>query len=255
MSHALFDLNQKRVLVTGSSRGLGLAIARGLAEAGAHVILNGTDKDRLRQTQEGLQQEGHACAAYACDVRDEEQVHQTVSAIARDVGPIDVLVNNVGIHRRAPLLEQDPADWDAVLDVNLTAAWRVSRIVAPGMIERRAGKIVNIASLQSFAARPTTGSYAAAKGGLVMLTKAMAVEWGPYNVQANAIAPGYFHSDLTAPLAENPDFDAWVKMRSPANRWGEPHELVGPAVFLASDASSYVNGQVICVDGGWMANC
>ncbi|MFX1355294.1 MAG: SDR family oxidoreductase, partial [Promethearchaeota archaeon] len=174
--------------------------------------------------------------------------------IERNVGPIEVLVNNAGIQRRAPLEEQTLADWHAVLEVNLNAVFVVSQCVAKGMIERKKGGIINITSLNAEGARPTIAPYCASKGGLTMLTKSMATEWGKYNVRANAIAPGYFITDLTRPLAKNPEFDAWVKGNVPLGRWGDPSELIGAAIFLASEASSYISGRTITIDGGWRAS-
>jgi len=254
MSCELFELTGKNALITGSSRGLGLAMARGLAAAGAHVILSATNQDLLEQRRSEFAEAGHGVSVYPFDVTEEEQVAEAVSAIEHEVGPLHVLVNNAGITRRGPLDALDPADWQEVIDINLTSVWRVSRHATRAMVERRTGKVINIASLTSFAARPTTGAYTASKGAVAALTRAMAVEWTPYNVQVNAIAPGYFATDLTAPLVADEDFTNWVKLRTPANRWGDPAELVGPAVFLASDASNFVSGQVLYVDGGWTAN-
>jgi gluconate 5-dehydrogenase len=186
-------------------------------------------------------------------VTDAAQVEAGVARIEREVGPIDVLVNNAGIQRRAPLEEMTLQNWRAIIDVNLSAVFIVTQCVAQGMIQRREGCIINITSLNAEGARPTIAPYCASKGGLTMLTKSMATEWGKYNIRANAIAPGYFITDLTRPLAENPDFDAWVKGKVPLARWGDPSELVGAAIFLASKASSYISGRTITIDGGWRA--
>jgi gluconate 5-dehydrogenase len=253
MSSELFDLKGKVVLITGSSRGLGRTLAQGFAAAGARVVLNARDAVTLAAEHKALCAAGHDAHAFPFDITAEDSVADAVAAIESGVGPIDVLINNAGINRRAPLIEQAEADWQAVLDTNLTAAWRVARSVARGMLVRGQGKIVNIASLMSHGGRENTGAYTASKGGVALLTKAMAVEWGGRNVQCNAIAPGYFLSDMTAALAADPAFDAWVKMRAPAARWGDPRELLGAAIFLASSASSYVNGQILYVDGGWTA--
>ena len=191
---------------------------------------------------------------YPFDVTDSALVEGWGAQIDRVVGPIDVLINNAGIHRRAPLAEMTVEEWKAVIEVNLNAAFIVARCVVAGMIERRRGKIINVTSLNAQAARPTIGNYCAAKGGLTMLTKAMATEWGPYNIQANAIGPGYFVTDMTRRLVEDPAFDAWVKGNVPLGRWGDPAELVGTAIFLASEASSYINGHTVYVDGGWRAS-
>ncbi|RMH61732.1 MAG: SDR family oxidoreductase [Bacteroidetes bacterium] len=253
MSTELFDLTGRRALVTGSSQGLGRVLARGLARAGAAVVLNGRHTDRLERTAAELSAEGLTVACRAFDVTDEAGVAAGIAAIEAEHGPIDILVNNAGIQRRAPLAEMSRADWQAVLDTNLSSAFLVARAVVPGMIERQHGKIINICSLMSEVGRPTTGNYAAAKGGLKMLTRAMAVEWGPHNIQVNGIGPGYFATEMTRPLVEDPDFNAWICARTPARRWGRPEELIGAAVFLASAASSFVNGQVLYVDGGVLA--
>jgi len=250
----LFDVSGKIVLITGSSRGLGLALAGGFAEAGARVIINGTRQAGVDQAVETIRRMGGLAMGYAFNVTDAAQVEENVTRIEREVGPIDVLINNAGIHRRAPLAEMSLEDWQAVIDVNLTSVFIMSRCVVKGMIERRRGVIINISSLNAEAARPTIGNYCAAKGGIAMLTKSMAVEWGKYNIRVNAIGPGYFITDLTRPLAENPEFDAWVRQRVPLGRWGNPGELVGTAIFLASEASSYISGRTIYVDGGWRAS-
>ncbi|MEQ9453687.1 MAG: SDR family oxidoreductase [Phycisphaeraceae bacterium] len=248
----LFDLTGKTALVTGSTRGLGLAMARGLAEHGARVVINGRGVETVEATAEGLRGEGFEVGTLVCDVTDEVAVEEAIGVLERET-PVDVLVNNVGIHDRAPLAEMTAAQWRGVIEVNLTSAFLVSRFVAPGMIRRGAGKIVNTCSLMSEVGRPTTGNYAAAKGGLKMLTRAMAVEWAGRNVQVNGIGPGYFETELTAGLVADPEFNAWICKRTPAGRWGRPEELVGAAVFLASGASDYVSGQVIYVDGGLLA--
>lgn len=253
MSSPLFDLSGRNALVTGSSRGLGRAIGAGLAQAGARLIVNGTDAGRVAEAVAELGARGLAAVAAPFDVTDERQVAEAIDRIEREIGPIDILVNNAGIQRRGPLEQIDEADWQAVIDLNLTAVWRVAKFAARGMIGRGRGRIINIASLMSFAGRATTGPYTASKGGVAMLTKAMSVEWARHGINVNALAPGYFLTDMTRKLAQDPEFDGWVRMRTPAERWGEPRELVGPAVFLASEAASFVNGQVLYVDGGWSA--
>jgi gluconate 5-dehydrogenase len=250
----LFDVGGKVVLITGSSRGLGFAYATGFAEAGAKVIVNGTARESVDRAVEEIRRAGGVAAGYPCVVTDSAQVERSVAQIERVVGPIDVLINNAGIHRRAPLAEMTVEEWKAVIEVNLNAAFIVARCVVAGMMERKRGKIINVTSLNAQAARPTIGNYCAAKGGLTMLTKAMATEWGPYNIQANAIGPGYFATDMTRPLVEDAAFDAWVKGNVPLGRWGDPTELVGTAIFLASEASSYINGHTVYVDGGWRAS-
>ena len=240
-----FDLSGQTALVTGSTRGIGLALAQALAGSGARVAINGRTAAAVELVAAGI--EGAVAAPF--DVTDEAAVRGAVDAL----GPVDILVNNTGMALRRSLIELEPDEWRQLLDVNLTSAFLVSRAVAPGMIERGAGKIVNVCSLMSELARPTTGAYAATKGGLKMLTRSMCAEWGRSGIQANGIAPGYFRTDLTEPLQANPEFDAWLRARVPAGRWGEPNELGGAVVFLASPASDFVNGQVLVVDGGLSA--
>jgi gluconate 5-dehydrogenase len=249
----LFNLTGRTALVTGSSQGLGLAMARGLAQAGAAVVLNGRDGKKLAAAAETLRAEGAKVTTAAFDVTDGAAGADAVGRIEAEFAPIDILVNNAGIHRRAPLAEMTEEQWRAVLDTNLTSAFLVARAVAPRMIARGRGKIINICSVMSEVSRPTIGNYAAAKGGLKMLTRAMAVEWGRHGVQANAIAPGYFVTELNQALVENVEFNKWICGRTPAGRWGQPHELAGVAVFLASAASDFVNGQILYVDGGLLA--
>jgi gluconate 5-dehydrogenase len=253
MSEDLFDLTGRVALITGSSQGLGLVLARGLGEAGATVVLNGRDEVKLAKAVAALEAEGLTASGCAFDVTDAASIERAVGEIDDRVGPIDILVNNAGIQRRGPLevLEEDA--WREVMDTNLTGPFLVSRRVAGGMIERQRGKIINICSLMSEVGRETTGNYAASKGGLKMLTRAMAVEWARHNIQANGIGPGYFLTEMTRKLADDPEFDAWIRGRTPAGRWGDPAELVGAAVFLASAASDFVNGQIIYVDGGILA--
>ena len=245
MSAAPFDLSGKTALVTGSTRGLGLALARALAAAGARVAINGRTSEAVDTVVAGI--DGALAAPF--DVTDEEAVWGAVDAL----GPVDVLVNNTGVTIRQPLVELELEDWQRLVDVNLTGAFLVARAIAPGMIERRSGKIVNVCSVMSELARPSTGAYAATKGALKMLTRTMCAEWGPHGIQANGIAPGWFRTDLTEPLQADAAFDAWLRGRVPAGRWGEPDELAGAVVFLASAASDFVNGQVLVVDGGLSA--
>jgi gluconate 5-dehydrogenase len=251
---ALFDLTGRTALVTGSSGGLGLAIARGLAEAGAALVLNGRDRETLAAAAAGLNAAGHAVSARAFDVTDEAAV---VAAFAEfDAGKlaIDILVNNAGIQFRKPMIDLATADWRRVLETNLTSAFIMGREAARRMISRGSGgKIINIASLTSEVARATVAPCTAAKGGIKQLTRSMAAEWAQHDIQANAIGPGYIVTEMNKALVEDPKFDAWVKARAPAGRWGKPEDLIGAAVFLASPASAYVNGQVIYVDGGMLA--
>lgn len=253
MNPPAFSLTGRLALVTGSSQGIGLALATALAAAGASVILNGRDADRLAAAADTLRADGHAVATLACDVTDETAVNNAFAMIAREHGPLDILVNNTGIHRRAPLADMALADWNTVLETNLTSAFLCGRAAARAMLPRGRGKIINICSLMSDLARPTTGNYAAAKGGLKMLTRAMCAEWAARGLQINGLAPGYILTDLTAPLAADPKFDGWIKDRTPAARWGAPADLGGPCVFLASSAADFVNGQILTVDGGLSA--
>jgi gluconate 5-dehydrogenase len=245
MTSSLFDLSGRTALVTGSTRGLGNALARALAAAGARVAVNGRSAEAVEAA--AAQIDGALAAPF--DVTDDEAV---AAGVAR-LGRVDVLVNNAGIALRKSLAELTPADWRLVLEANLTSAFLVARAVAPAMIELGRGKIVNVCSIGSELARPTNAPYAAAKAGLKLLTQTMCAEWARHNIQANGIGPGYFRTDLTAPLQADPAFDAWVRSRVPAGRWAEPDELAGAVVFLSSAASDYVNGQVLYVDGGLLA--
>jgi gluconate 5-dehydrogenase len=249
----IFDLTGKFALVTGSSRGLGYTIASGLGRAGATVVLNGVNTERLDSAVQGLQAQGIRAFAAAFDVTDAEQIQAKIDWIEAEIGPVDILFNNAGIQIRRPLEEFVDDDWQRLLDINLTGTYRVSKAVVHGMIARRCGKIINICSIQSELGRPTISPYAATKGGLKMLTKGMATEWGKYNIQVNGLGPGYFATEMTQPLIDDEKFDSWLRSRTPANRWGNPEELVGAAVFLASKASSYVNGHILYVDGGMLA--
>jgi gluconate 5-dehydrogenase len=254
VSISLFDLTGRVALVTGSSAGLGQAIARGLAEAGAAVVVNGRDPDRLAGAAEALRADGLKAHPYGFDVTSESAVADAVERIEAEVGPIDILVSNAGIQRRGPLVEMSQETWEEVVRTNLTSVFLVGRTVARGMIARRRGKIINIASLMSEVSRKTIAPYASAKGGVRQLTRSMCVEWAAHNIQVNAIGPGYFRTELNAALLADEAFDQWVRARTPAGRWGDPEELVGAALFLASRASDFVNGQVIYVDGGVLAS-
>lgn len=250
---ALFALTGKIALITGSSQGLGLVLARGLGQAGAAIVVNGRNREKLYNTVRVLADEGLKVYGYAFDVTNSAEIQQAIPRIEQEVGPIDILVNNAGIQRRGPLESIPEATWREVLETNLTSAFLVSNQVVQGMIVRKSGKIINICSLMSEVGRRTIAPYTASKGGLKMLTKAMAIDWGCYNIQVNAIGPGYFLTEMTQPLADDPVFDTWLKSRTPMDRWGDPRELVGTAVFLASSASSFVSGQILYVDGGVLA--
>ncbi|KPK86698.1 MAG: gluconate 5-dehydrogenase [Bacteroides sp. SM23_62_1] len=250
----MFSLTGKTALITGSSRGLGFTIARGLAKAGAMVILNGRSATSLRKAADVLTGEGLHASFTVFDVTKEGQIREKINLIENETGGIHILVNNAGIHRRKYLTEMTLKDWKMIIDINLTGTFLTTREVVKGMIKRKEGKIINICSLMSEVSRETIANYSTAKGGLKMLTRSMAVEWAKYNIQVNGIGPGYFKTDMTKPLADDPEFDLWLKKRTPAGRWGEPEELVGTAVYLASGASSFMNGQVIYVDGGFLAS-
>ncbi|MBO0128912.1 SDR family oxidoreductase [Agrobacterium sp. OT33] len=253
MSVSLFDLSGKTALVTGSSRGLGRAFAEGLANAGARVILNGVDAKRLEEAATAMRSAGRDVLTAAFDVTDEAAVIAAFERLDRDGIRVDILVNNAGIQFRKPMLELETADWRRVIDTNLTSAFLVGREAARRMAERGSGKIINIGSLTSELARATVAPYTVAKGGIKMLTKAMAAEWAEKGIQANAIGPGYMITDMNEALLTNPEFDAWVKARTPARRWGRPEELAGTVIYFASAASDYVNGQIVYADGGMIS--
>jgi gluconate 5-dehydrogenase len=253
-SPALFSLAGKTALITGSTRGIGLAIARGLAESGAQVVLNSRQQGAVDAAVRGLREAGLNARGAAFDVADEASLASAFEGFDREGLAIDIVVNNAGIQHRQPMVELKLADWQRVLDTNLTAAFLVGREAARRMIARGGGgKVINIGSLTSEAARATVAPYTVAKGGIKLLSKAMAAEWARFDIQANSIGPGYILTDMNQPLIDNKEFDAWVRASNPAGRWGKPEELVGTAVFLASAASNYVNGQIIYVDGGWLA--
>jgi gluconate 5-dehydrogenase len=251
---SLFDLTGRTALITGSVRGIGLSLAKGLAEAGATVVANGRQQDTVDAVVAKFEADGYKALGAVFDVADEAAVLAAFEAFDRRGIKIDILVNNAGIQFRKPMVELELKDWQRVIDTNLTAAFIVGREAAKRMIARgRGGKVINIASLSSQATRPTVAPYTAAKGGIMMLTRSMVAEWARFNIQANAIGPGYILTEMNTILIENPEFDAWVKKSNPAERWGKPEELVGTAVYLASEASNYVNGQIIYVDGGWLS--
>ncbi|MBD3626260.1 MAG: SDR family oxidoreductase [Rhodobacteraceae bacterium] len=247
----LFGLDGRRALVTGSSQGIGLMLARGLARAGAAVVLNGRDAERLRAAAETLSAEMPEAEIdiLAFDVTRSEDARAAIDGFERGRGAIDILVNNAGMQHRAPL-EDFPADrFDALLQTNVASVFHVGQAAARHMIGRGAGKIINIASVQTALARPGIAPYTATKGAVGNLTKGMATDWAKHGLQCNAIAPGYFETPLNAALVNDPEFTAWLEKRTPAGRWGKTEELIGACVFLASDASSFVNGHVLFVDG------
>jgi gluconate 5-dehydrogenase len=246
----LFDVAGKVALVTGSSRGIGNALARGLASSGCIMILNGTNKETLDSAVNRFKADGLEAFGYNFDVTNESEVNENIERIQNEVGLIDILVNNAGIQIRGPLENFEYSDWQKVINTNLTSAFLLSKAAVKGMIERKAGKIINICSVQSELARPSITPYTASKGGLRNLTRGMAAEWGKFNIQINGIAPGYFKTEMTKSLYQNESFDSWLRSRTPANRWGDPEELIGSLIFLASKASNYINGHIIYVDGG-----
>ena len=248
-----FDLTGRRALVTGSSKGIGYAFAEGLAEAGAEIVLNARNAGELEAARARLAAAGHAVHARAFDVSDPQAVAEALGEIESAVGPLDILFNNAGIQHRQPLTDLDLEDWRRVMAVDLDAVFLVGQAVAKRMIPRGRGKIVNTCSLTSEVARAAIAPYTAAKGAVKMLTRTMCAEWARYGIQVNGIGPGYFKTEMNRALFSDPPFDAWVRGRTPAGRWGEVGELKGVAVFLASDASSFVNGQIIYVDGGMLS--
>lgn len=253
-SGEMFDLTGRTALVTGSSRGIGLTLAIGLARAGASVVLHGRDRDTLAAAAETLRSAtGSTVRTVAFEVTDQSAVDDAIATIEAESGALDILVNNAGIQRRAPFTEFALADWNDLVGTNLTSAFLVGQRVARGMAEHGSGKIVNIGSVQSSLGRPGIAPYAATKGGIAMLTKGMCADLAGSGVQVNCLAPGYFATELTQALVDDETFSAWVRTRTPAGRWGDVEDLVGTLVFLSSRASDFVNGQVIYVDGGMTA--
>jgi gluconate 5-dehydrogenase len=255
MSTHLFDLSDKVALITGSTDGLGNAIARGLGQAGATIIVNGrSSQAKLDDVVDDFRKKGINAFGYLCDVVDEQQVMEMIDWIEEKVGPLNILVNNAGVNVRSELINMSAVDFRRNVDVNLLGPFLVSKYAIRSMIRRRSGKIINICSMMSELGRDTVGAYAAAKGGLKMLTRNMATEWARHNIQVNGIGPGYFATRLTAPLrADGNPLNDFIIYRTPAGRWGQPEELVGAAVFLSSSASSFVNGHILYVDGGILA--
>lgn len=254
-----FSLEGKVAWVTGATYGIGFAIASSYAKAGAKIAFNDINQELVDQGLAAYKEAGLEAKGYVCDVTDEAAVQATAAQIVKDLGPVDILVNNAGIIRRTPMHEMDPAEWRKVIEVDLTAPFIVAKAVLPSMMERRSGKIINICSMMSELGRETVAAYAAAKGGLKMLTRNIASEYGAYNIQCNGIGPGYIATPQTAPLRERQadgsrhPFDAFIIAKTPAERWGTPEDLQGPAIFLASEASDFVNGHVLYVDGGILA--
>ena len=254
-----FRLDGKIALVTGASYGIGYAIAKGLSEAGAKIVFNDINEELVNKGLEAYKADGIDATGYVCDVTDEDAVNALIAKIEAEVGVVDILVNNAGIIKRIPMTEMSAADFRKVIDVDLNAPFIMAKAVLPSMIKKGHGKIINICSMMSELGRETVSAYAAAKGGLKMLTKNIASEYGECNIQCNGIGPGYIATPQTAPLREiQPDgskhpFDSFILAKTPANRWGDPEDLAGPAVFLASDASNFVNGHILYVDGGILA--
>jgi gluconate 5-dehydrogenase len=245
-----FDLSGRIALVTGSSAGIGLALAQGLAGAGAAVVLNARNAAKLQAAAEALRAQGATVHALAFDVTDARAVTDAVARIEAEIGPIDILVNNAGMQKRAPLQDFEQADWQQLMRTNLDSVFIVGQAVARHMIPRGRGKMINICSVQSELGRPSIAPYTASKGAVKMLTKGMAIDWGPHGLQVNGLGPGYFKTELNQALVDNPEFSAWLIGRTPSRRWGDVDDLVGAAVFLASDASRFVNGHILYVDGG-----
>lgn len=250
----IFDLGGRTALVTGSSMGIGFALARGLAQAGARIVINARNAERLAESAEALRAEGAIVDTLVFDATDAGAVAAAVDGYEADHGPIHILVNNAGMQHRGPLEEFPTEAFDRLMRTNVNSAFYVGQAVARHMIERGAGKIINIASVQSALARPGIAPYTASKGAITNLTKGMATDWARQGLNCNAIAPGYFKTPLNAALVADPEFSAWLEKRTPAGRWGEVEELVGACIFLASDAASFVNGHTLFVDGGITAS-
>lgn len=254
-----YDLTGKVALITGASYGIGFAIAKGLASAGATIVFNDRKEDLVEKGIEAYKEEGIKAYGYVCDVTDEDAVEELIKKIENEVGVVDILVNNAGIIKRIPMCEMKAAEFREVIDIDLNGPFIMSKAVIPGMIKKGHGKIINICSMMSELGRETVSAYAAAKGGLKMLTKNIASEFGEHNIQCNGIGPGYIATPQTAPLREKQadgsrhPFDSFIIAKTPAARWGDPEDLAGPAVFLASDASNFVNGHILYVDGGILA--
>jgi gluconate 5-dehydrogenase len=246
----MFDLSGRRALITGSSTGIGYALAKGLAGAGAEVILNARNEARLAQAVEQLHADGATVHAASFDATSASEVDAAVERIEREIGAIDILVNNAGMQRRAPLEQFSQAQWQELMKTNVESVFLVGQAVARHMIGRKRGKIINICSVQSELGRPNIAAYTASKGAVKMLTKGMAIDWGQHGIQVNGLGPGYFKTELTEALVKDETFSNWLIGRTPSRRWGDVEDLVGAAVFLASNASNFVNGHILYVDGG-----
>ncbi len=252
--NSLFNLTGKRALITGGTHGLGMAMAKGLAQAGAELIINGHSPEKMQAALAQYESKGYRATGYLFDVTNDKEVAEQITRIEKEVGAIDILINNAGIIKRIPMVDMETADFKHVIDVDLVAPFIVSKYVGRNMIARKAGKIINICSMMSELGRNTVSAYAAAKGGLKMLTRNMATEWAKFNIQVNGIGPGYFATEQTAPIrVDGHPFNDFILNRTPAGRWGNPDDLAGTAVFLSSAASDFVNGQIIYVDGGLLA--
>ncbi len=250
MTHPLFDLTGKTALITGSSQGIGQSLAEGLASAGAAIVMNGRNVDNLAAAADALRKTGATVHELPFDVTDHAAIRAAVDSFEKTTGPIDILINNAGMQHRSPLEDFPPEMFEKLMRTNVTSVFSVGQATARHMIKRGRGKIINIASVQTALARPGIAPYTASKGAVANLTKGMATDWAPKGLQVNAIAPGYFDTPLNAALVADKEFTAWIGKRTPAGRWGQLPELRGAAIFLASEASSYINGQTLFVDGG-----
>ncbi|MBL8344380.1 MAG: SDR family oxidoreductase [Rubrivivax sp.] len=246
----LFDLTGRTALITGSSAGIGFALAGGLASAGARIVLNSRNGDKLARAADALRAQGAFVLTMPFDVTDGAAVADGVAAIEAECGAIDILFNNAGMQLRGPLEKYEEANWHRLMKTNLDSVFLVGQAVARHMIDRRRGKIINVCSVQSELGRPGIAPYTASKGAVKMLTKGMAIDWGPHGLQVNGLGPGYFKTELNQALVDNPEFTQWLVNRTPSRRWGDVQDLVGAAIFLASDASNFVNGHILYVDGG-----
>jgi gluconate 5-dehydrogenase len=252
---SLFRLDNKRALVTGGSRGLGLGIATGLAEHGADIVLVARGEKRLVKAKKALEETGRRIWTFSFDLHKLKEIPEFFSRVSKKVGGVDILINNAGVNLRGSAEKVSLEDWQEIIELNLTSVFVLSQAFARERISSgKPGKIINIGSLSCEVSRPSLAAYTASKGGVRQLTKALAVEWAKYKINVNAIGPGYFATEMTKPLTENPEFDKWVKKKTPLGRWGRPEDLVGTAVFLASASSDFVTGQILYVDGGWLAN-